>query len=32
LDIFFKIWGPLIKLFDPPGVPSWLRACLSLKS
>jgi len=22
-----KIWAPLRKLFAPPGVPSWLRAC-----
>jgi len=21
-----KIWGPLRKLFAPPGIPSWLRA------
>jgi len=27
LDIVQKIWAPLGKLFDPPGVPSWLRAC-----
>jgi len=26
LDIVRKIWAPLGKLFDPPGVPSWLRA------
>jgi len=22
-----KNWALLRKLFDPPGVPSWLRAC-----
>jgi len=27
LDIVQKIWVPLGKLFAPPGVPSWLRAC-----
>jgi len=27
LDIVQKIWAPLGKLFAPPGVPSWLRAC-----
>ena len=26
LDIVWKIWAPLRKLFAPPGVPSWLRA------
>jgi len=30
LDIVQKIWAPLRKLFAPPGVPSWLRACLTL--
>jgi len=25
LDIVFKIWTSLRKLFAPPGVPSWLR-------
>jgi len=30
LDIVQKIWAPLRKLFTPPGVPSWLRACLKL--
>jgi len=28
LDIIPKIWALLGKLFTPPGVPSWLRACL----
>jgi len=28
LDIILKIWAPLRKLFAPPNVPSWLRACL----
>ena len=28
LDIVQKIWTPLGKLFAPPGVPGWLRACL----
>jgi len=28
LDIVPKIWAPLRKLFAPPGVPIWLRACL----
>ena len=27
-DILQKIWAPLRKLFAPPDVPSWLRACL----
>jgi len=27
LDIVNNIWSPLRKLFAPPGVPSWLRAC-----
>jgi len=26
LDIVQKMWGPLGKLFAPPGAPSWLRA------
>jgi len=26
LDIVWKIWAPLRKLFATPGVPSWLRA------
>jgi len=26
----FKKFGPLRKLFAPPGVPSWLRACFTL--
>jgi len=30
LDIVHKIWAPLRKLFTPPGVPSWLRACLNV--
>ena len=30
LDIVQKIWAPLRKLFAPPGVPSSLRACLSV--
>ena len=29
-DIVQKIWAPLRKLFAPPGVPSWLRACFSV--
>ena len=28
LDIVQEIWAHLRKLFAPPGVPSWLRACL----
>jgi len=28
LDTVQKIWAPLKKLFAPPGIPSWLRACL----
>ena len=28
LDIVQKIWTPLGKLFAPPGVLRWLRACL----
>ena len=28
LDIVQKIWVPLGKVFAPPGVPSWLRACV----
>jgi len=28
LDIVQKIWAPLRNFFSPPGVPSWLRACL----
>jgi len=28
LHIRLKIWAPLRKLFAPPGVPSWLRACV----
>ena len=31
LDIVQKIWAPLRKLFAPPGVPSWLRACFCPK-
>jgi len=31
LDIVQKIWAPLRKLFAPPGVPSWLRACCRSK-
>ena len=27
LDTVQKFWTPLRKLFAPPGVPSWLRAC-----
>jgi len=27
LDTIKKIWAPLRKLFAPPGVISWLRAC-----
>jgi len=27
LDTVQKIWAPAGKLFDPPGVPSWLQAC-----
>jgi len=27
LDTVQKIWAPLRKLFAPPGVPGWLRAC-----
>jgi len=27
LDIVWKIWAPLRKLFATPGVPTWLRAC-----
>ena len=27
-----KIWTPLRKLFTPPGVPRWLRACLLVAS
>jgi len=27
LHIVQKIWAPLRKLFAPPCVPSWLRAC-----
>jgi len=30
LDIVQKIWASLRKLFAPPGVPSWLRACEQL--
>jgi len=30
LDIVQKIWALLTKLFGSPGVPSWLRACLSV--
>jgi len=30
LDIVQKFWAPLRKLFTPPGVPSWLRACCEL--
>ena len=30
LDIVQKIWVPLRKLFAPPGVPSWLRACFEV--
>jgi len=29
LDTVQKIWVPLRNLFAPPGVPSWLRACLA---
>jgi len=36
LDMVRKIWAPLKKLFAPPGVLRWLRACvyptLNLKS
>jgi len=28
LDTVQKIWAPLGKLFAPPGVTSWLRACV----
>jgi len=28
LDTIQKIWPPLRKLFAPPGIPSWLRACV----
>jgi len=28
LDIVQKIWAPLGKLFAPPGVQRWLRACV----
>jgi len=31
LKIVQKIWAPLTKLFAPPGVPSWLRACQSAR-
>jgi len=27
-DIVQKFWAPLGKLFAPPGVPNWLRACV----
>jgi len=27
LEIVQKFWAPLRKLFAPPVVPSWLRAC-----
>jgi len=30
LDIVYKIWAPLSKLFAPPDVLSWLRACFGL--
>jgi len=29
LDIIRKIWAHIGKLFAPPGVLSWLRACIS---
>jgi len=29
LDTVQNIWAPLRKLFAPPGVPGWLRACLT---
>jgi len=32
LDIVQKIKVPLGKLFAPPGVPSWLRVCLRVRS
>jgi len=28
LDIVQKLWAPPRKLLAPPGVPSWLRACM----
>jgi len=28
LDTAQKMWAPLKKLFAPPGVPGWLRACV----
>jgi len=31
LDVVHKMWAPLRKLFAPPGVPSWLRACSEVK-
>jgi len=31
LDVVQKSWASLEKLFAPPGVPSWLRAWLSLR-
>jgi len=31
LDIAQKIWAPLRKLFAPPGVLTWLRACRRVK-
>jgi len=30
LDIVQTLWAPLGKLFAPPAVPSWLRACISV--
>jgi len=30
LDIVFKIWATLRKLFATSGVPSWLRAWLDM--
>ena len=32
LEIVWKIWALLGKLFAHPGVPSWLRACLKVRS
>jgi len=30
LDMVQKILAPLAKLFTPPGVPRWIRACLKV--
>jgi len=30
LDIVWKIWAPLRKVFAPPGVPIWLQACIHI--